>query len=365
LTNVKPQNVVIFGMSSRRQLLVGLGAVLSLGGCSQTEESDSPTANPTGSTTSANSDTPTHTSTPTQASAQDTTKSPIETTKETTSGAEDETRTPTPDPRVNALNTIEQKLIEILSHFSLNDEINTRPLQLRVRDAGSNDQLYETRSEFNSINTDELTSRQSVRYSRLKSAYWFVWWIELLHNTSKEINDAVPESWDNKRGTAVTPPPLSSPLSPVNPLRDSLSAASGRLEQLIEYSDNKGLAELEGYESEDFNAVVKRYERVIAQGELLIEQIRLHQEANGYWRNEAYKGAEENHRANARSHIETNWLESFKPTIDEMVCYAEAMADRSEVFYRAQRLEEEGETEAAKIERELAPPEAAEVCDFE
>ncbi|WP_144900881.1 hypothetical protein [Halobellus captivus] len=327
-------------MTFRRDLLMGVGAILSLAGCAEPQESDSTTTT-----------TQTQTETTTQ-----TTDEPTESATSKATETETETEVSTPDPRVTALDSIEQKIVAELTDFSINAEIDTRSLGATVQDAGNNDRLYEARSERGDIDTDDLTSDQQERYSRLESAYWFVWWLELLHNDAAVIIDAVPNSWDNERGSSGTG-------LPVDPLRETLSTASGRLEDLKEDSSKEGLAELEGYGIEDYDAVVSRYEQVIDQGELLIEQIRLHQEANGIWQKEEYEKAEEKYRSNAESYAGMDWLNEYQSTIDEMICYAETMVERSQAFYRAQSLEEAGETESAEVERELAPnPE--EECSF-
>jgi len=330
-------------MNSRRDLLVGLGAILSLAGCAENEGV---------ATTSASTQRPTDTSTPVP--TEEPTRSATSTLAETATRTE--TATATPDPRVTALDSIEQKLVAELSDFTTNAEIDTRSLEAAVQNAGNNDRLYDVRDELGDIDTDRLTNEQQARYSRLQSAFWFVWWIELLHNDAANIVGAASQSWDNERGTSGTG-------LPIDPLEETLSTASGRLEDLRADSGPEGLAELEGYRSEDYDAVVNRYEQVLTQGELLIEQIRLHQEANGYFRSEEYEAAEEKYRSNADSYAETDWLEKYQPIIDEMICYAETMVERSQAFYRAKRLEEEGEEESAEVERELAP-DPAEECSF-
>lgn len=326
-------------MNSRRDLLLGLGATLSLAGCAETEEAG---------TTSAPTQRPTETNTPT--ATDESTQSPTSTATET------ETATSTPDPRTRALDGIEQTLVGELSDFTVNAQIDTRSLEGAVPNAGNNDRLYEVRSELRDIETDQLTDEQQGRYSRLQRAYWFVWWIELLHNDAVNLIDAASQSWDKERGTTGTG-------LPIEPLDEALSTASGRFEDLKEDSSKEGLAELEGYQAEDYDAVVSRYDKVISQGELLKEQLRLHQEANIIWNRDEYQNAEEKYRSNADSYAEKDWLEKYQPVVDEMICYAETMVERCQAFYRAERLEEEGEKESAEVERELAPsPE--EECGF-
>lgn len=327
-------------MRSRRDLLMGLGAVFSLTGCAETAE---PTSTPV----------PTQESTATRVpTTAEPTASPTSTPTET----ETQTETSTPDPRVSALNSIEQKITAELSDFAINAEIDTRSLEASISDAGNNNRLYTVREELGDLDPEDLTDEQRGRYSRLQSAFWFVWWIELLHNDTVNIVDAARSSWENERGAAGTG-------LPIDPLEGRVSTASDRLENLQEDSSEEGLAELDGYEAGDYQAFVNRYDNVISQGELLIEQINLHREANLPWRNEKYQEAEEKYASNVESYREKEWLEEFQPVIDEMVCYDETMVERCQEFYRAKRLEEEGEEEDAEVTRELAP-DPEEECSF-
>jgi len=329
-------------MASRRDVLTGFGGIFSLSGCAGENE--------TGSTSSA---TPTVTDTPTETDTQTATR----TSPPTATATSTQTDVPTPDPYTRKLNEVERKLLEEMSEFTRGRDIDNLPFEISAPNPRDSSRLFDTRGELNDINQSQLSDEQKGRLSRLWDAFWFVWWTETLHNDVSNVLDSASKSWDNERGTKGTN-------ESVEPLEDAYSTASDSFDRLKEYSSRSGIAELEGFTEDDFGLAVDRYSIPISQAQTLIEKIGLHQVANLEWHQENYQEAEEKYRNNADSYAEPNWSDHFQPIVDEMICYAETMVERSQAFLRAQKLEEKGEPNDAEVERDLAP-DPAEECSFE
>lgn len=326
-------------MENRRDVLVGFAAAFSLAGCAGSEETGSTTTQePT--TTATRSATPTDTSTPTA----------------TPTATETDTPEPTPDPETEELNEIESMLIEDLDPFRTNGSWGAMPLDSRVEETSNSERLFDIRTRLNDVNESQLSEDQQARYSRLWSAFWFVWWTRELHNAVRDVLAAVSTAWENERGSSGTS-------VPVEPLEGARSTALTQMGRLEEDASKSGLAELNGYTEDDYETAVTRYEDALSQSDTFIDKIRLHQEANSDWDIENYLGAKDEYERNVESYAEPNWNKHIQPVVDEMVCYAETMVERCGAFYRAKRLEEEGDEEEAEREREFAPK-PSEECDF-
>ncbi|MFC7204942.1 hypothetical protein ACFQJC_15600 [Haloferax namakaokahaiae] len=166
---------------NRRTYLATAGGVL-LAGCTSSE------GNPDDTTTTANPTTETTTQTPEQTT--ETTESPTPTPEETETETQTET-TETPDEADQILNRIATTLDKVVVQYAAAAGQNQSFLDLNSTSGFSFDEnseyLYAARKRFNTLDGD-LSDEQKQRRSRLRGAYWFLWWTGKTYEQLAEAN---------------------------------------------------------------------------------------------------------------------------------------------------------------------------------
>lgn len=335
----------------RRRFLSVVGVAL-FAGCSQSSDGASD-ATATDTATPTSTATPTTTATPTETPTESDTPTQTETDTPTETESPTETPEPTPEPVDRELTEAADHIQSALTKYmpptrlvdaSLKDKAPTDDIQ--------NQEIYEARDLINSVENEFLSGEQQARLKRLQNAYWFVWWLGPTHNAIRKLYQQRP----GRDGSGY------------QDFWDAISPAEEELERLMNESDASGIEVLPDYSSEEYEAVVDRFDSLIADsGELadVAEQIQsaegTYNEAMTQHKNERYHVAIEtfNKAASAFDDVadtitDLDVADEYEDLQGAMECYTTTMSVRSEDYIEAAEYGDEGEHDRRVVVEETA-----------